>query len=183
MNHKFTIFALLSLLAMLALPAVAADPKPATSTPATPAESGQAGAGEPRGGSAPNLDVNQAELLEKSTAELPVHPDLLDPERRGANPLMESIDRVVADADLRLAELQARLDRETDDLAALEIVRSMEQVKIQTELDILAVQASFARQNGREDIAQDIEGAITRMTTPRPVRQPVDRPAPGAGNR
>ncbi|MFN2370671.1 MAG: hypothetical protein ABR506_05875 [Candidatus Krumholzibacteriia bacterium] len=178
MKHGFPILALTSLFVLLAVPAVAADPEPAE-----PVASGQAGAGEPQGGSAPNLDVNQAELLEKDATGAPAHTELAEPEGRAVSPLMEDINRVVAESTVRLAELQGRLDREIDDRAALEIVRAMEQVKIRTELDILAVQADHARQNGREDLAQEIEGAITEMTAPRPLRHPVDRPAPDAGNR
>ena len=81
-----------------------------------------------------------------------------------------------------LVELQTRLEAETNDLAKLEIIKQIEQTRVQAELDVLGAQASYARQTGREDVALEIEGAIAEMTAPRPVRQPVDRPAPGAGS-
>lgn len=177
---KMIVLSLTALLAVgiLATAAVAADPRE-TATSA----SGAAGAGEPTGGSAPNLDINQAELLEKNSEQLPVHPELLDVQRAAPSPLMVRINAVNAAAADRLAELQVRLDASPDNLASLEIIRAMEQVKVRTEQDILAVQAAYARETGREDLAVEIEGALTELTAPRPVRQPADRPAPAAGNR
>lgn len=174
------ILALAALLAVgiLATAAVAADPVE------VPAEaSGAAGAGEPRGGSAPNLDINQAELLEKNGEQLPLHPELLEVQHAAPSALMVRINAVNAAADQRLAELQARLDASTDNQASLELIRAMEQVKVRTEQDILAVQAAYARETGREALALEIESALTELTAPRPVRRPADRPAPAAGNR
>ncbi len=148
---------------------------------AAPTGSGLAGAGEPAGGSAPNLDVNQAEL-EENGGSLPLHPELQSNELTGHNVLMERIGNVMAAADLNVDQLQTRLDATTNNAQALEIIKQLEQVKIQAELDMLAVQATFARENGREEIALEIERAISQMTSPRPTRQPMDRPTPHAGN-
>jgi hypothetical protein len=90
---------------------------------------------------------------------------------------------VTADADTRIVDLQARLNTETNNTTALEIIRAMEQVKVQVERDVLAAQAAYARQTGREDVALEIEAVLAEMTSPRAVRQPVERPAPDAGNR
>ncbi len=146
-----------------------------------PAGSDQTEKREQKGGSLRSLEVNQAELKENPDLGQPPHPGLVDEHRRAPNPLMDLIDEVTAASDRKLAELKTRLSGEPDHTATLEIIRSIEQIKIQTELDILAVQANYARQTGREELALKIEAAITLMTTERPVRQPVDRPALPAG--
>jgi len=176
-SHHFlsTAVALLSVVILFSA-ALAADPEPVN-----PENSGLAGSGEPQGGSAQHLEINRAEIMENG-GQLPVHPELQDLGTERVNPLMQQIQVVLASSDLKLAQLQTRLDSESSHRSALEIIKQMEQVKVQTELDILAVQASFARQNGREEVALEIEGAIEVMTAPRPVRQPVDRPASHAGN-
>lgn len=176
---KITRSAFLLLFLVAVVPALtwAADPEPVAPTGA-----GQAGTGEQNGGSIPNLDVNQAELREQAGQQQALHPGLLESQRQVPNPLMDRINVVISVADMRLAELKVRLDGETNNTTALEIIRSMEQIKVQTELDILAVQAGYAHETGREEIVLEIEGAIAEMTTPRPVRQPVDRPAPHAGS-
>jgi len=161
----------------LGLTSFAADPEPVS-----PENAGQAGEGEPGGGSAAHLEINKAELMENG-GQMPVHPELLELTNGQANPLMQQIRVVMASSDLQLDQLQTRLDSETNNRSALEIIKQMEQVKVQTELDILAMQAGFARQNGREEVALEIEGAMELMTAPRPERQPVDRPASDACNR
>jgi len=128
-------------------------------------------------GSIPDLEINQTEQEEN----VALHPTLRDEIHQVPNPLMDLIQVVTAAADLKLADLEKRLANEPNNSKALEIIRSMEQIKVQVELDILATQASYARRTGREEIALEIEEAITLMTTPRPTRQPVDRPAPPAG--
>lgn len=163
----------------LSAPVFAADP-------VTPEGSGQAGDGEPQGGSVPHLEINKAELEENGGQILidpEMYPGLQGLDANQSNTLMSQIRVVMAASDMQLAELQARLDSETSNRNAMEIIKQMELIKVQTELDILASQASFARQNGREEVALEIEGVLEAMTAPRPVRQPVDRSAPAAGNR
>jgi hypothetical protein len=172
------LFVALLLLSSLACTAIAAEPEPAE-----PAGAGQAGQNEPVAPSAPNLDINQAELKELSGSQAPVHPDFTAAESAETSPLMQSIRALTAAADAQVAEMQVRLDAVADDAAALEILRAMERVKVQTELDILAVQAAHARRTGREELAGEIESAIRTMTEPRPAAQPVMRAAPDAVNR
>nr|MEE4268049.1 hypothetical protein [Candidatus Krumholzibacteria bacterium] len=167
--------ALLIITLLIAAPVLAADPEPVT-----PTSSGLAGEGEPAGGSVPHLDINQAEM-EQNEGQVPLHPELTR-DLAVKNPVMARINEVLAQSEARLVELQTRLEAETSDLAKLEIIKQIEQTRVQTELDVLGTQASYARQTGREDVALEIEGAIAEMTAPRPVRQPVDRPAPGAGS-
>lgn len=176
MKKAFNAMLLLSMLSMASVSAIAADPEGVT-----PENAGRAGEGEPAGGSIPNLDVNKAELQANEGLPIPLHPGLVE-RNQARNPMMDQIEAVIAAADIRLTEMKTRLDTEAGNADALELIKGMEQVKIQAELDILAVQAGHARATGRTDIAQEIEQAITEMTTPRPVRQPVERPAPAGAS-
>jgi hypothetical protein len=178
MKIRPTRFVLLLLVALAVTPAFAAEPEPVA-----PTASGLAATGVPAGGTIPDVDINQAELREGAGREVPTLPGFVEPGLRAPNPLMERIKSVTANADVRIAELQDRLSGETNSTTALEIIRAMEQVKVQVERDILAAQATYARQSGREDAALEIEAALAEMTSPRPVPQPVERPAPDAGNR
>lgn len=158
--------------------AICAEPEPAV-----PEGAGAAGTEQPAGVIIPDIDVNQAERLQPADPEAPIHPGLVAEGERAPSPLMVEIRSVLAAADAEAAELESRLAGARDDMAALEILRSIEQVRVRAELDVLAVQADFARRSGREDIAQEIDAAIGQMTGPKPAPQPVDRPAPADGNR
>ncbi len=178
MKIRPTSFVVLLLVALAVAPAFAAEP-----APVAPTASGPATAGVPAAGTIPDVDINQAELRASAGRESAMHPGLVEPGLRAPSPLVERINAVTADADTRIAELQARLNTETNNATALEIIRAMEQVKVQVERDVLAAQAAYARQTGREDVALEIEAVLAEMTSPRAVRQPVERPAPDAGNR
>ncbi len=177
---KLTQLCLVAVLAIVITPSTgnAADPDPSA-----PTGSGPAGENEPAAPGVPALDINQAELEAVSRSKGLVRPEFDAAETAAASPLMQSIRALTAAADAQVAEMQARLDNVGDDMAALEIVRAMERVKVQTELDILAVQAAHARRTGRDALAEEIDAAIRTMTDPRPAAQPVPRAAPGARNR
>jgi hypothetical protein len=55
----------------------------------------------------------------------------------------------------------------------------MSQLKQQAELDILAIQARYARAAGKEDLAQQIEADIAAIISPPTPAGPTEvRPAP-----
>jgi len=94
------------------------------------------------------------------------------------SPRMQVLRSLLAAEEARLAELQSRLDAAPDAAAALAIQREIERVKQQTEVELLAAQAGFAREAGQEEKAAAIEAAIDELTSPRPRGVPQDRPAP-----
>jgi len=71
-----------------------------------------------------------------------------------------------------VAEISSELERLQADY--LQLQREIERVKEETELQILRVQADFARREGRLEQAAEIEAALAEMTAPRSA-------APAAG--
>ena len=173
--QRNTVLALLSLL--IAATALGADPRANS-----PAGSGQAGENEPANVRIPDLEVNQAEIQENPEG-LGVVPELREAVGARNDELMLRLHQVRDAAHDRLMELEGRLASATDNTAALELVKQIERVKVGVELDLLREQAVYAREMGREELALEIETALNEMTSPRPRRQPVERPAPAAGQR
>ncbi len=93
--------------------------------------------------------------------------------------------------------LQATLDREAETMAALQVrlaatrdgetafalQKQMEQLKFDTEIALLQVQADHHRIGGRVAAAEQLEAVIRDMKAPPRAFAPIQRPAPaGAGN-
>ena len=101
------------------------------------------------------------------------------------SPLMQDIQALWEAQQATLAELVARFEGAAGEDEALALQRRIEQVKADTELQILRLQLNHARQEGRpgEQIAR-LEEAIKLMTEPRPMLppRPRDRSGDGAGN-
>lgn len=98
--------------------------------------------------------------------------------RRPVNPIYPQI-AVLLDAEReQLAALRLRLAATRDANVAMGIQREIEQVKVQTEVGILRLQADHARKQGRTAAADGLEAAIRQMLQP-PVRGAAStRPAP-----
>ncbi len=134
----------------------------------------------------PELDVNQAELKAMEEGGLPEGEGVIftsDEAQAAAtdlpvSPMMAEINAALEIERAQHAELEARFRTASNERAALEIQREIEALARNTELQILQIQIDHARLAGREDAALRIEAAVTEMTTPRPPRQPQDRPAP-----
>ena len=112
--------------------------------------------------------------------------DAVDPDFAGfsqAHPLsprMEEIRGAFAREKESLLTLQSQLDAVGTDADALRLIDEIRQVKLQTQVDILHIQARHARLAGNEEAALRIEDALKGMDapTPPPVRQ--QRSAPDA---
>jgi len=136
--------------------------------------------------SAPDVDVNRAELKALEDGDLPdgeaviyTREDALAlPAERPVSPLMADINIALDEERTRHAELEARFRAATDERQALEVQREIETLARDTELRILRIQADHARQAGREAVAECVEAAIAEMMAPRPTPVPQDRPAP-----
>ena len=90
------------------------------------------------------------------------------------SPCMQAIQAVLDHEAARLAELETGQKAAVEESALLELQREIERVKEETELQILRVQADFARREGRLEQAAEIEAALAEMTAPRSA-------APAAG--
>ncbi|MDO9695250.1 MAG: hypothetical protein Q7W56_10985 [Candidatus Latescibacteria bacterium] len=75
----------------------------------------------------------------------------------------------------QLAELEARVPAAADAAAFLALQREIEQVKQDTELQVMRTQAQHARLEGRVEQAEQIEAALAEMAAPRPAIVPVER--------
>lgn len=164
-----------ALLATFALVVFAAEPEPVA-----PVDAGKVASEndvEPQVGrsSVNSLEVNQAELEGNGGFFLPDAATL--------KPMTMEINTVLDLARVEVAALQERFDNESNDNAALALSVQIEQIKINTELDILRVQKRYAEAAGNTELATELEEALTSMTSPRPRVQPVDRPAPSASVR
>ena len=149
------------LITLVALPVVAADPEPQspTTAPTTPSvnqatdKAGMASEELDAGKSLDNLAPDSAMMLEiKATMDL----------RRS-----------------EISELAERAAGSPDSQANFAIQQEISILKQQTELDILAIQARYARSEGNEELALQIEAAIEAITSPPAPTAPVEeRPAP-----
>jgi len=180
-NMKTTKSLLIILLVLImtggAMLAMAADPEAAAPEKAAKADPNDQTEAQVGRSTVPDLKVNQAEMDAQGDRGLETK---VEPQLR---PMTMEINAVLEQSRLQVSTLQDRFDNEPNAEAAVVIVRQMEKVKINAELDILRVQVRYARTAGNEELAQKIEASLTKMTTPAPRREPVDRPAPDAGNR
>ena len=136
--------------------------------------------------SAPDVDVNRAELKALEDGDLPdgeaviyTREDALAlPAERPVSPLMADIRVALDEERTRHAELEARFRAAVDERQALEIQREIETLARDTELRILRIQADHARLAARETVAESIEAVIAEMMAPRPTPRPQYRPAP-----
>jgi hypothetical protein len=63
----------------------------------------------------------------------------------------------------------------TDPVAALALQRQIEELRAQAEVQILTIQARYARLEGRPEVAAEIEAAVAEMTALRPRGVPSER--------
>ncbi len=124
------------------------------------------------------LKVNQAERQEKGETY-----SVVESPQPVLSALSLEINTVLDEARLQVAAKQEQFDKEPNAEAAIAIMRQIEALKTNAELDILKVQLRYARDKGQTEMVSQLETVLTEMTTPRPRRQPVDRPAPAAGVR
>ena len=94
------------------------------------------------------------------------------------SPMMLQISNACADEQAALAKLQTRLETATGESEILAVIREIEEVKIQTEIRILEIQADFARQEGNIEKAELIEAAIEEIIAGPPAGVPQPRQAP-----
>jgi len=90
------------------------------------------------------------------------------------------MDAVLEISKKTLAGLQAMIDATTDPATLKDLEARMTQVKQGTTIDLLKVQSTFARENGRIEQADEIDGQIEAILNP---KRPVSATVPAAGAR
>ena len=122
------------------------------------------------------------------TAEQPTPPanptaqSLLGEQAKGTEPpptpMMKAI-RDVFDAEKKaVADLEMRLESAASEKDIITLIRQIEQVKLNAELEVLTIQAKFARRDGRVEQAEQIEASIKKIKDgpPRAAQHPrIDR--------
>ncbi len=126
----------------------------------------------------PNSGVNEAKGT--STPQDPAKAqDLLSP----TPPMMNEIQAVMDVSRGEIAELVANAAGTHDFTAKQAIQIAIGDLKKQTELDIMGIQARYARSSGNEELALQIDAAIASITSPPSPTAPAEaRPAPGNQN-
>jgi len=129
---------------------------------------------------APDIEVNRAELADPPVVEQVPEGAVSDKGAapRPVTPLTAAIEAALAAEQTRVVELEARLAQAPDEAAAAAIVREIELAKQAGELEVMRIQADFARRAGREEQAREIEAAIAAILAPPPPAEPQERPAP-----
>jgi len=113
--------------------------------------------------------------IESAPADNPAAPL---PARR-LSPFAREIAQAIDAQRMALIALQERFERTADPNEARAIQREIEATKQGTELQILRIQARYARLGGREAAARRIEAAIEQLLHPPAVVPVVDRTARG----
>ena len=107
-----------------------------------------------------------------------IAPDAPAPLPRRVRPMIAEMMAALESERSTLAELRARPLDHADPGAALALQREIERVKVETERTLLRIQASWARREGRLEVARAIEASLEEMARPRPVRAGVRVPTP-----
>ena len=134
----------------------------------------------------PDLPENAAELreLEASGASGDVRVVAPAPAvpaaSRSQSPLAADMARLLDAERASLTALKARFDAAANEASALEVEREIERVKADTEISLLRVQAEYARREGQEQAAREIESTIEAALHERTKSAPAGNPTPGA---
>lgn len=78
-------------------------------------------------------------------------------------PMMADITAALQAGQAQVAALAAQLATAPDDAAALELHRAIEQAKMDGQLQVLGIQARYARAEGRVEDATKLEAAMATM--------------------
>jgi hypothetical protein len=98
--------------------------------------------------------------------------------RRAPSPMALEMNTLLEDERVALRDLQARYRSAADPATALDAQRRIEQLKVNTEIGLLRIQASWARREGRAEQASHLEKAIEEILHPQPPLTTVKRPLP-----
>ena len=84
-------------------------------------------------------------------------------EAAGLSPMLQEMRRILIRERDQLAVLHAEFAQATDSREALRIQHRIRDLKSGTEIALLEVQAATAREQGRSEDAEQLEGIITRL--------------------
>jgi hypothetical protein len=121
-------------------------------------------------------------VLALAADEIPAEPVPVDATRPAPAvepaPLSPMMKDIVAAWDAHtvvVAALERQVAQTADASTALALQHQIEAARAQVEIQILTIQAQYARREGRLDVAAEIESAIAELTSPRPRGIPIER--------
>ncbi|PID78654.1 hypothetical protein CSA17_03190 [bacterium DOLJORAL78_65_58] len=128
--------------------------------------------------SSPVLEINQAELEAGVTLDENGTDEALLPQP-ALSPMMIEIKTALETNHNQVRALAERAAQAPDYEARRALNQEASQLKQQLELDILAIQARYARQDGNEELALKIEDSIEKILNPPMPEAPTEtRPEP-----
>ena len=105
--------------------------------------------------------------LVTAQAPLPAQPQPIT--EKPVSPMMQEIKAAMAANEVAVKALQESLQTTADEAEALQILRAVDQQKQDTEIAILRIQERYARQNGDQETADQINLAVEKILNPDPV--------------
>lgn len=130
----------------------------------------------------PNLPENQAEIEALRRGGMTLKPTATTLRAPAIDAAREArrvaFAAVIAAQDAKVRSLTDRLTAMPGGTAGVEIQKEIEREKLATSRLLLEVQLDFATRAGNEEHVRRIKAALKAWDAPRPVLQPIDRPAP-----
>jgi len=99
---------------------------------------------------------------------------LSEAEAQNLPPLQRELREVLLREKADLQALASRLAAIEDRIAALKVQREISDRKFRTQIEFLEIQGRFAREEGRIELAEEAEHAVTRLKT-RLDKRPIDQ--------
>lgn len=94
---------------------------------------------------------------------------------RELSPMMTEIKAAIETARLEVAELKFQYEAAVDDRAAMEIMREVARVKRESRVGMMRIQLRYARLDGNDELAVELEEIVTKMTAPPVKGEPIPR--------
>lgn len=130
----------------------------------------------------PNLSENQAEIEALRRGGVTLKPTATSLRAPGIDAAREArrvaFAAVIAAQGAKVRSLTDRLAAMPGGTAGVELQREIEREKLATSRLLLEVQLDFATRAGNEEHVRKVKAALSAWDAPRPVLQPIDRPAP-----
>jgi hypothetical protein len=130
----------------------------------------------------PDLSENQAEIEALRRGGVTLKPTARSPRAPAIDAAREArrvaFAAIITAQDAKVRLLTDRLTAVPGGTAGVEIQKEIEREKLATSRLLLEAQLAFATRSGNDEHASRIKAALKAWDAPRPVLQPIDRPAP-----
>lgn len=126
----------------------------------------------------PSAAPGQAATSAASSAAAPAAPVAA---KRALSPMLAEMHTFIEAQDLKLAELNAKQAAAHTNDEGIALQQQIQALKLDTEVSLLRIQATYARREGRAQDADRIESVVRDMLSPPRIASPAaNRPIPVA---